>query len=67
MTFGLQIKTFKFVDKDCAEIDVEVNKFLKSITKNSGSIKDIDTLINDDGNIVFITVKYICSAFETPY
>lgn len=51
--------------ENCDEIDDEVNKFLKIITKNNGTIKDIKPLINDDGNIVFITVKYVCSAFET--
>lgn len=64
MIYGLQIKTFKFVNAECTHIDDELNKFLKNITKNSGTIQDITPLINDDGNIVFIPVTYICSKLE---
>ena len=64
MRFGLQIKTFKFIDKSCNEIDNEVNKFLKNIIESNGTIDDVDSSINEDGRIAFITVKYICSEFE---
>ncbi|MBS5926170.1 MAG: hypothetical protein ACLS2V_13125 [Clostridium paraputrificum] len=64
MRFGLQIKTFKFIDKSCDEIDIEVNMFLQNIIKNDGSINDINSSINSTGNIIFITVKYVCSEFE---
>lgn len=59
MKSGVQIKTFKFVDKNCDEIDNEVNKFLKSIVKDDGRIDNINSFVNNDGNIVFITVKYL--------
>lgn len=59
MVIGLQIKTFKFINKSCDEIDSEVNNFLQNLIKHGGRINDIKSLISGDGNVVFITVKYI--------
>lgn len=59
MILGKQIKTFKFLNKNCIEIDKEVNSFLKSITDNGGSIKEIIPTINNDVSIVLVTIVYV--------
>ncbi len=59
MIKGIQIKTFKFINKQCNEIDSEVNAFSIMISDRMGIVKDIVPTISNDGNTVFITVKYI--------
>ncbi|MGN9163466.1 hypothetical protein [Clostridium sulfidigenes] len=59
MVRGIQIKTFKFKNKLCDEIDREVNDFLKNVVDKQGNIIDVEPLINYDGTVVMMTVKYV--------
>lgn len=59
MVRGIQIKTFKFKNKLCGEIDREVNDFLKNVVDKQGNIIDVEPLINYDGTVVMMTVKYV--------